>query len=614
MMHRIFSTRPWVLALLLASMIAAGAMVPRQAHARAAESWTIISFDARYVINSDGTVDAVEDIAVDFGSLEKHGIFRDIPIKYKYDQGRNRVIDIRVTGVTDGSRGWKYTTSNPGANLRIKIGDPDKTISGPQRYVISYRITGGLNPFPDHDELYLNVTGNDWEVTIQRATARVEAPALQSLTCFQGPTASTETCRSVPVANSASFTATRPMPPGSGLTLVVAMPKGAVNVAPLKLEREKTPGEEVKDFLGLKPLPLGLAALGGVAVFGSLGRMWWTSGRDRWYGDVQYLTQASRESTQPLFARETIVPEFAPPELPETKRRLRPAEVGVLMDERADTLDVSATIIDLAVRGYLRIEDLGNTGLLGLGGQDFQLERLRDAGDDLLSYERTLFEALFDEGGTVKLSELKNKFYEDLARVKRDLYEVAAKNDGLFPRSPEAVRTVYRVAGGVAAGAGAVAVFLLGSLGAGIIGLPLVLGGATLLGIAGLMPRRTARGRELYRRALGFREYMVTAETDRQRFAEEANIFNTYLPYAIVFRCTEMWAKRFEGLEGQPGAAAGGWYVSPYPFLPLAFAHNIEGFSSQVSSAIASTPGGSGGSGFGGGSGGGVGGGGGGSW
>ena len=106
---------------------------------------------------------------------------------------------------------------------------------------------------------------------------------------------------------------------------------------------------------------------------------------------------------------------------------------------------------------------------------------------------------------------------------------------------------------------------------------------------------------------------MVVAETDRQRFAEEACLFERYLPFAIVFHCTEKWARAFEGIALQP--AADGWYVSNNSFMPVVFAHNLDGFSSAISSAIASTPGGSGGSGFSGGSsGGGVGGGGGGSW
>jgi uncharacterized membrane protein len=106
---------------------------------------------------------------------------------------------------------------------------------------------------------------------------------------------------------------------------------------------------------------------------------------------------------------------------------------------------------------------------------------------------------------------------------------------------------------------------------------------------------------------------MVTAETDRQKFAEQANIFHEYLPYAIVMGCVKKWAKAFEGLDVQQSA---GYYVGPHPFVPLDFADSVNDFSGAVSGVMASTPGGSGGSGFSGGgfSGGGVGGGGVGRW
>jgi uncharacterized membrane protein len=128
------------------------------------------------------------------------------------------------------------------------------------------------------------------------------------------------------------------------------------------------------------------------------------------------------------------------------------------------------------------------------------------------------------------------------------------------------------------------------------------------------MPRRTALGWEMYRRCLGFRLFMVTAEADRQKFAEEANIFQEYLPYAIIYGCVERWAEVFEQLGIEP--RQGGWYVGSGRFAPSVFAGSINSFSISIGSMMASTPGGSGGSGFGGGgsSGGGVGGGGGGSW
>jgi len=128
------------------------------------------------------------------------------------------------------------------------------------------------------------------------------------------------------------------------------------------------------------------------------------------------------------------------------------------------------------------------------------------------------------------------------------------------------------------------------------------------------MPRRNALGREMLRRALGFRQYIATAEKDRQKFNEQQNLFSEYLPYAIVFRCVDKWARAFEGIDTV--AATSSWYAGHDSFTSAEFSRRLNGFASNVSSVIASTPGSSGSSGFssGGGSGGGGGGGGGGSW
>ncbi len=603
------------LAGLLGSLLLWSAPVPPPAGA--AEGWTIRSFHVTYEIDESSAVKVTEDILVDFGALQRHGIFRDIPVEYQYDSRYHRAITIKDVAVDDGVNPWPYELISGGPNLRIKIGDPDRLITGQQRYRISYRVAGGLNPFPDHDEFYWNVTGNAWPVGIEEASAEVRLPggALERVACYQGAIGSTLPCQSAEGESSASFVATMPLPPGAGLTIVVGLRKGAVQVPPLVLVPARTdPWDDISGFLGLRPLPLAIAVVAGLAAVALLARLWWLAGRDRWFGDMFYAKDTPAETIRPLFAHETIVVEYGPPEAV-PGRKLRPAEMGVLLDERADTLDVSATIIDLAVRGHLRIDELEGGGVLGFfKSRSYQLTRLDKQDSHLLPYERRLLDALFATGQTVKLDDLKNKFYKDLAEVKDDLYQEAVAGLRLFPHNPEAVRLAYHIGGGVVAAVGATAVWLLGAAaGAGVVGFPVAAAGGALFLLAPAMPRRTASGRLLYRRCLGFRRYMVTAETDRQRFAERSGIFHEYLPYAIVFGCVEKWAKAFEGLaarEEQPG-----WYSGTHAFAPVAFAESISSFASGLSQAIASTPGGSGGSGFGGGSsGGGGGGGGGGSW
>jgi hypothetical protein len=587
------------------------------------EGWLVRSFDVRYDLQTDGSFNVREDLDVDFGALERHGIFRDMPVEYRYDDKNNRLIDVSDVSVTDGSMAIPFETSDARPNMRIKIGDPDKLVSGRQRYVISYTVHDGLNPFPDHDELFWNVTGNDWPVTVEGASATVVAPGpgIERVTCFQGPTGSTTPCTSSFDATSPSFRATEPMEPGGGLTIVVGLQKGLIAVGPPHLVPTNEDAlDKIANYFEVQWWTMSLAALAGIVGLAVLGRLWWVAGRDHWFGNMYYIREDPPEETKPLFARETIVVEYQPPDV-RRGRRLRPAEIGLLMDERADTLDVSATIVDLAVRGHLQIKELPKGGIFGVfKSQDYELVRLDEppAGrsrDGLLPYETRLKDALFEGGISVKLSDLKNKFHEDLAEVKNDLYEGAVGDLKLFPQNPDKVRTIYRVAGAVIAGVGAAIAYFFGQwFGAGLIGIPIAAAGVLFFLLAHLMPRRTAPGRVLYRRCLGFRMYMTTAEKERQAFAERANLFEEYLPYAIVYGCVTKWAKAFEGLGLEKRASD--WYVGSNVFAAAQFAESVGDFSSSISGVMAATPGGSGGSGFGGGggSGGGGGGGGGGSW
>jgi uncharacterized membrane protein YgcG len=592
----------------------------------AQEDWVIRSFDARYVIEESGAVGITEEITADFGSEQRHGIFRDIRVRQKYNDDSNRLYNITGISVTDGLMPVQFESSEEGANLRIKIGDPDVLVSGSQRYVISYTLNGALNSFDDHDELYWNVTGYEWEVTINEPSATVTAPGpgIQRVTCYEGPTGSTETCESSFDEASASFQAGSALPPGSELTVVVGLRKGLVEVAPpVLVDANENVLEQARDMFKVSAATIPLAGIVGLAVVAALGRQWWVAGRDRWFGDMYYVHENPPEDTKPLLARETVVVEYTPPAVGRG-RRLRPAEIGLLLDERADTLDVSATIVDLAVRRHILIRELPKEGIFGVfKSQDYELvrqpgvEETSSSGsrDGLLPYEDRLKDALFEAGDTVKLSELKNKFHDDLTEVKSDLYGEAVQSLKLFPANPDTVRKAYRVAGVVIAIVGGASAYLLGkAFGAGLLGVPIVAGGVLLFFLAPLMPRRTAQGQLLYRRCLGFRLYMTKAETERQSFAEKANLFEEYLPYAIIYGCVKKWAKAFEGLGLEERGT--NWYVGRRGFAVATFADSLGDFSESISGVMASTPGGSGGSGFGGGgsAGGGGGGGGGGSW
>lgn len=577
--------------------------VPTLVALAADEGWVINRFEARFDIQPDGTVAVLEAVDVDFGALSKHGIYRDIPYLFSYDRTHTRQYDITLRSVTTaGGRRWPVRTSTTGALRRFRIGDPNRTVSGKQTYRIAYRVAHGLNGFADHDELYWNATGDGWPVRIEKATAVVRGPAgsITRVTCFQGRRGSKDPCHATFTPDEATFAATRPLAAGEQLTIVTALAKGAVaEPVPHLLRRAR----RVTEFFERTPLLVGVMLAGFVVAVGGIGTLWWRFGRDRRFIALHGLAGKAQERV-PLFGARPVAVEFEPPE------KMRPGQMGLLLDERADTLDVTSTIIDLAVRGYLKITELPKHGWFGHA--DWQLDQVKAADADLLEYERIVLDGLFKDGSSRKLSDLKNKFYRDLSRAKTALYRDAVTR-GWFPRNPNTVRVAYGIFGmlGLAVGVG-LTIWLGQQWGAGLVGLPVAAGGLLFALAANAMPRRTAAGREMLMRTLGFARYIKTAETHQQAFAERANIFTAYLPYAIAFRCVEKWAHAFKDIDLQ--AATAGWYVGTSQFSAGAFSSSLTSFSSSVSSTLASTPGGSGSSGFGGSAGGGGGGGGGGSW
>ena len=564
-------------------------------------------------IEPSGSLSITEKIAYDFEGAERRGIFRDVPttLRWEPDDRYDRIYPMEVVSVTSATAPDGFVVEGvEGGRTRIRIGDPDTYITGAHAYEIVYRIDGGLNGFDDHDELYWNAIGGDWSVPIDRSRVLVEAPAVVTdVACFAGPVGSNLPCTDAERDGSRAVFRQAQLTPYSALTVVVAIPPGSVErVGPI-LEERLT----VANAIGASPATVGIAVGLGVLLIGGMGALLWRGGRDVVFrgsqvdqvmggvpGEEERVGLGDADAEAPV--------EFAPPE------GLRPGQIGTLLDERANTLDVTATIVDLAVRGYLRIEEIPKTWFLG--NPDWKLVRLTPPGEskaELLGYERTLLAKLFATGDEVLLSDLKNTFATSLRAVQEAMYRDIVKR-GWFRERPDTVRARWTAIGITAVIlSGAATFFLATQLRVGILGVPLVVASLLLLIGAGRMPARTAKGTALTRRVRGFRVVIEKAETHMSRWAEEAGVFTRYLPFAIVFGATEKWANAFESIgAGQPDTS---WYVSTRPFVYHEFASSLDGFTVSTSGTIASTPGGSGGSGFSGGSsGGGGGGGGGGSW
>ena len=557
----------------------------------------------------DGDLGITETIDYDFGSELHHGIFRTIPTRFPYDDTHERVFPVEDVTVESATAPADVEVSEDGGVTTIRVGDPDREITGLHTYVLRYRVEGALNAFPDHDELYWNAIGDEWQAPIERARVMVTTPAtIQRVACFQGYEGSTEPCaRATSDGSAASFGPGRQLAPFEGVTVVVAIPKGAVPEPKPILEERWSAGRAFSLNAGTMTAAAATLAVLGGALF----RMWSREGRDRRFLgspiDQVMGTTSGEDETVPLGEGDFEAPvEFAPPE------GVRPGQIGTLLDERANVIDVTATIVDLAGRGFLLIQEIPRHGLFSKA--DWTVIRLEKDEAELLTYEKKLLDGLFRDGNEVKVSELKTTFAERLHGVEESLYEDAMR-EKWFRARPDHVRTRWAGRGVLLTVVGAGLTFVLARWTHwGLVGIPVILAGVALALLARWMPARTAKGTAMLRRIRGFRRVIATAETHMSRWAEEENVFTRYLPYAIVFGLTRKWAKAFEDLGIQPDTSS--WYVGPHPFTALAFADSIDGFAVTTGGTLASTPAASGSSGFGGGgfSGGGGGGGGGGSW
>jgi uncharacterized membrane protein YgcG len=572
-------------------------------------SEVIHSYAVEIRILDDGDLEIIETIDYDFGSELRHGIFRTIPTRFHHDEVYDRVYPIRDVSVQSPTAPFDAEVSQEGGSTVIRVGDPDVEISGRHTYTLTYRVEGALNAFDEHDELYWNAIGDGWQAPIEGVRVVVRAPAeVQRVACFQGWEGGTDVCGSATRdGRTARYSAGRTLQAYEGLTIVVAIPKGAVP-EPSPILEERWAAGRAFSLDGTKIA----AALAVTAIVGGLlGRLWWREGRDRRFIGSQIdqvMGSPSGESEQvPLGEGDAEAPvEFAPPE------NVRPGQIGTLLDERANVIDVTATIVDLAGRGFLLIQEIPDTGLFSK--TDWTLIRLESAEGELLAYERKLLDGLFRDGNEVKVSELKTTFSDRLHGVESALYSDAMRQKW-FRARPDKVRLRWAGAGVFLLVAGAAVTFVLARWTYwGIVGVPVIVAGLALSLLARQMPARTAKGTAMLRRIRGFRRVIATAEQHMARWAEEENVFTRYLPYAIVFGLTKRWAKAFEDLGLQPDTS--GWYVGPRMFTAAAFADSIDGFAVTTGGTLASTPASSGSSGFGGGgsSGGGGGGGGGGSW
>lgn len=539
-------------------------------------------------LEKTGTLQVIERIEYDFSNAPRHGIFRTIPYAYKA-RGGNFNLRLNNFTVTDENRlPQPFVVNSTNGVKEIKIGDPEKTITGKKTYIISYSANRALNYFSDHDELYWNAIGTDWSVPILHAQTTITFPFnilegnMQSA-CFVGEYENDEEICGISVLDEYTvvYMANEGLTAGQALTVLAGFNPGLVS-KPSWMQNFKYLAQD-NWIVGLPFLLLIILIL-----------IWNKIGKDE-------------------KGRGTIIAEYDSPE------SLSPLEIGTLLDENVNHRDISAQIINLAVRGFIKISKKETTSAVFFKKEDYYLEKLKDYEPGMETYDKDILQGIFGGGNSMYLSDLKkhSSFYFRMEALKKDLYENLTKQK-FFKTNPANIRRGFVSAAGIVS-------FFASFFGLALIGSiafwSIIACGIILIIFAWLMPARTQKGAEIKERIEGLKLFLNATEKERLKFlnAPETNpkTFEKLLPYAMVLGVEKQWAEQFKDIYNYSPT----WYASGsnQPFTPLIFNNFTHNFTSAIQFAAPSPAGGtsaaSGGSGFSGGfSGGGFGGGGGGSW
>jgi len=580
MMTAKFPFRP--LALIFAVAVLAAPVFARE--------WHITRFDTQIAVARDGVSTVTERLDVEFRGTF-HGIYRDIPIQYPGPRGSNYTLFLNVTGVTDGEGNkLKYETSTRNGSRHLKIYIPD-AVNATRTVEIHYRVTNAVRWFDDHDELYWNVTGNDWPVPIESAAATITFPTnaggnlrAQAFTGLYGSQQQDATVRVN--GDSVSVQTNGPLSMREGLTADVYITKGVLT----------QPSRLTQAIWFLRSNIIVLLPLWAFIVMLSF---WWTKGRD----------------PKP---DNSVAPMYEPP------KGMTPAEVGTLVDDTVHPRDITSTLVDLAVKGYLKIEEK-DSKMLGFTHRDYLFHLLKPQSEwgSLESHERVMLNHMFGGGAApVHLSDLKNQFYVAIPTMKNDIL-AELKGKGMYSVDPESAHA-YVVAGVVLTAAPFVLAQVFGA--ASLLDSPLLLVGAGLIALiivflfARIMTAKSRKGVDTKVEIMGFQEFVNRVDSDRLK-RMPPDTFEKFLPYAMALGIENRWAKAFQGIVQNPP----NWYVGPTPYVgfnPIFFAGSMHAMAMDAHQAFVAAPrasstgSGWGGGGFGGGgfSGGGFGGGGGGAF
>ncbi|OGZ27365.1 MAG: hypothetical protein A2427_03445 [Candidatus Nealsonbacteria bacterium RIFOXYC1_FULL_40_7] len=525
------------------------------------------SIDVKITVNKDSTFD-VEERQTYFLDGSFGYFFRDIDLNRldhlseisAFDEKGNRIDNISVSGKGDKIHiQWDFERRNFKKELKS--------------WTIKYKVHGGLGFYKDYDELYWNAVFGDRDVLVAKSEVKVflpkDIPSFK-VKLFVGPAGSVKQFETYSVFENSAVFSGNEIKPRESMTIVIWWPKGFI----------EKPFLYQNQMINLSALALGI--LIPLVVFIISYSVWRKKGRD-------------------AKIEKTIISQYDSP--------LSPALSAVVARQNITAKDVLAIIVDLAVRGYLKIKE-EEKGFSIFKHKEYSFERM-ERKDGLLPFEEKILDSLFGGSPVVLATEIRRRFHIELPAIKKEIFKEVEKTS-YFNGNIEKTRKKYGFFYSKVFVLLVIIIFAFVFF-SGFLKIPadyfpiaiiavisIAISSFIGMAFAYYMPVLTKEGAEAKWHILGFKEYLNTAE--RFRIGEEtADTFSKLLPFAIVFGVEKQWAKRFSYLKYTnqnwfvPAQVYSGQGGSPSSFSE--FASSISNFSNSVSSAFGSSSGGSGASG-----------------
>jgi uncharacterized membrane protein len=520
-----------------------------------ARSYRVTKFESTIHVEGDGSANIHEQITFAFsGSYQ--GIYRTIPVDYPGTAGSNYTLFIKVEQVTDeNSSKLKYEKSTSNGTLKLKIYVPG-AVNAERTINIEYSSPNATRFFNDHDEFYWNVTGNDWPVPIGHVSADIYFPAdatgQMKAQAFEGIYGASDHGMASIDGSVASFSNVRPLALRGGLTADVYLDKGVLH----------QPSSLARFFRFIRSNPVVTLPLWAFAV---MFPMWWIKGRDPDPGI-------------------SVAPMYEPPD------KMGPAEVGTLIDGSVNSRDITCVLVDMAVRGYVKIVETEHKGFL-TSSKDYEFHLLKDSSQwtDLTDYERAMMSQVFVDGSVTLLSNLRNHFYTALPMIKSEIMG-ALKSKGMYTLDPDSAHA-YVGLGLLMVALPYVALHVLGAADF-LSSIPLTIGSALLalaivILIGTQLSATSLKGARTRVQIRGFQEFMNRVDADRLK-RMPPDTFEKFLPYAMALGVEHRWAKAFDGIIQNPPT----WYQSSggQMFSTFYFVNSLGYMAQTASTTFVSAP------------------------